>query len=97
MDGDSNKKHRKEYQHRCNAHTERKKAHGGQKDPLTQESYASDFDEIDGLEAQETIIDKRFQKFNSKMQDFDKEANKNPGENGKKTAGNSKDDAIAID
>jgi hypothetical protein len=40
MAGDSNKKRRKEYQHHRKAHAERKKAPGGQKDPLKQESYA---------------------------------------------------------
>jgi hypothetical protein len=57
MDGDSNKKRRKEYQRRRKAHTERKKARGGKKDPLTQESYASDFDEIDDLEVQEAYME----------------------------------------
>jgi hypothetical protein len=42
----------KEYQRRRKDHAERKKAHGGQKDPLTQESHASDFDYIDGLDEQ---------------------------------------------
>jgi hypothetical protein len=66
-------------------------------DSLTQESYASDFDHIDGLDEQEAIIVKRLQKVNCKMHDFDEEENKNHGETGKKAAGNSKDDANATD
>jgi hypothetical protein len=76
-----------------------------QKSPLTQENYASDFDHIDDLEQQETIINKRLQKVNRKMHEFD-EKDKNHGGNGNNTCnngksgnktGNSKDDAIAID
>jgi hypothetical protein len=66
MDGDSNKKRCKEYQRRRRAHTERKKARGGKKDPLTQESYASDFDEIDDLEGQEEKRWKKLKKSETK-------------------------------
>jgi hypothetical protein len=92
MDGDSNKKRRKEYQRRRKAHTERKKARGGKKDPLTQESYASDFDEIDDLEAQEAHTAEEIEEVRDKM----KKSKEEGDENGK-TAGNSEDDAIAID
>jgi hypothetical protein len=93
MDGDSNKQHRKEYQRCRKAHAERKKARGGKKDPLTQESYASGFDEIDGLEAQGAFMEESIEEIKVKL----KSSKEQIGENGKKTTGNSKDDAIAID
>jgi hypothetical protein len=92
MDGDSNKKRRKEYQRRRKDHAERKKARGGKKDPLTQESYASDFDYIDDLEAQEAHTAEEIEEVRAIM----KKSKEEGDENGK-IAGNSEDDAIAID
>jgi hypothetical protein len=82
----------KEYQRCRRAHTERKKARGGKKDPLTQESYASDFDEIDDLEAQEAHTVEEIEEVRDKMKKSKEQSDEND-----KTAGNSKDDAIAID
>jgi hypothetical protein len=69
MAGDSNKKcrSRKEYQCRRKTHAERKKARGGQKDPLTQESYASDFEDVDGLEAQEPFMTESIEEIKYKL------------------------------
>jgi 5'-deoxynucleotidase YfbR-like HD superfamily hydrolase len=92
MDGDSNKKHRKEYQRRRKDHTERKKACGGKKDPLTRESYASNFDYIDDLEAQEAHTVEEIEEVRAIM----KKSNEEGDENGK-TADNSKDNVIAIE
>jgi hypothetical protein len=95
MDGDSNKKRRMEYQRRLKAHTERKKkTRGVQKDPLTQESHASDFDHIDGLEAQKAYMEESIKEIKVKL----KSSKEQIDEHGKKeTASNSKDNAIAID
>jgi hypothetical protein len=90
MSGDTHRDRYSEFRKRRKEHHNGKINRGGTKDPLTQDSLASDFDEIKEFDERKMNVLKRIENIENLEEESDGD------ENDGKT-GNSKDDAIAID
>jgi hypothetical protein len=90
MSGDTHRDRYSEFHKRRKEHHNRKINREGTKDPLTQDSLASDFDEIEEFDERKMNVLKRIENIENLEEESDGD------ENGGKT-GNAKDDAIVID
>jgi hypothetical protein len=95
MPGDTQRDQYSAFRKRRKDHKIRKINRGGTKDPLTQDSLASDFDEIEEFDERKKNVLERIEIIEKMGEDIDDDDD-DDGENNNKT-GNSKDDAIAID
>ena len=94
MPGDTQRDQYSAFRKRRKEHKIRKINRGGTKDPLTQDSLASDFDEIEEFDERKKNVLERIEIIEKMGEDIDDDDD--DGENNNKI-GNSKDDAIAID
>jgi hypothetical protein len=95
MSGDTRRDWYSEFRKQHEEHKIHKIKRGGTKDPLTQNSLASNFDEIDEFDERKKNVLERIEIIKKMGEDIDDDDDDDDGDNRNNT-GNSKDNAIAI-